>query len=365
MNILVTFTDFGMTLIGTRLVSINASNRSFISSFAQNILVAKALLITVGFLVLYVLTSIIPLWNQNSLVLLSSYLIVVGQSFFPNWYFQGIQKMGALTVLNFFSRALYIVLILILVDSHNYFLVNVFNGITWICVSSIAWFLILRKIPLNYRKFKLRGVLDLLKESRFLSLTTLTQSTYRSSAMVIAGFLLNKTDLGIYSIIDKILMLAVNAFIVIFRGLFPKICALVQENSNELKTFYLNFFTRLGAIVLFGSLCIIFFGAEVLSMFPLDIDVDQFSTYFLLIGLFPILLLCNLSIGLSLLSHNLHKAHLSSSLVGLLTMILFGLTLGDLYKVSGLFVGYLIAEFSILIAGLQSLRRRNIGIFYR
>ena len=114
MNFAVAITDFGLNLTGTRLISQAKGDLSLVRALTQKILVIKMFLLLLTFIGLGFLIKIVPPWEPYEYLILTSYFIVIGNTLIPVWYFQGIQKMIWLALLNFLSRVFYVGAVLFL-----------------------------------------------------------------------------------------------------------------------------------------------------------------------------------------------------------------------------------------------------------
>ena len=93
------------------------------------------------------LVWLVPVWRNQATLIMLSFLIVLGQAFFPVLYLLGIHKTGILALLNLLSRAFYVSGILLLVkDTESFYLVNVYNGTGWVLASLVGTLYIYRHL---------------------------------------------------------------------------------------------------------------------------------------------------------------------------------------------------------------------------
>ena len=138
-NLLVGLGDYGLNLTGTREISRSPKNLQKIRRIAENTISTRVFLSIIGFVFLLILSELITDWRINRSVILSSYTIVIGRLLLPVWYFQGVQRMYWITIINLGARLLYLFGLLLFVhDESDTFLVNLLNGFSWILASGIA-----------------------------------------------------------------------------------------------------------------------------------------------------------------------------------------------------------------------------------
>jgi len=87
----VLFVNYGFDLTVTREISVKHKNNKEVSRISCSVWVAKALLCSIGLLVLFLLIMFVPKMNQNSLLLLLLFGIAIGNMLFPNWLYLGLE----------------------------------------------------------------------------------------------------------------------------------------------------------------------------------------------------------------------------------------------------------------------------------
>lgn len=91
-NYFATIIDYGFKLTGTRDVALNRKDPKVLSAIISKILYSKALLAIVSLLILSTTIPLFDKYNESYLVFYFSFLVVLFTSFFPDWFFQGIEK---------------------------------------------------------------------------------------------------------------------------------------------------------------------------------------------------------------------------------------------------------------------------------
>ena len=357
--IFTTIVDFGFNITGTRLVSQNLSDKTYIGRVLSKIYASRFLLLIIAFLILVFLVTTIPIWNEHRPIFFSSYLIVIGQSFFPVWYFQGIQKMNAITLLNFLSRIFYLLaLIFFVMGPESLMMVNIYNGIGWLLGSVIALPIMLRRLKLDY-SISFQDIFEFVLSNLNIFLSQLWDSMYRNGGIVIAGFLFQENQLAIYGILDKIVLFIQRSFSILYRAIFPKVCNLVEIGIKEVKQFYANFIKILIGPMILGGGVIFLFGAELISYLSSEIQSDSFDGAVRLLAIFPILLLFNLPFSTYLVAANHHQLFVIYNLSAFILFGALGTLLGSLVQVEGLIMAILITEMCILFIAATGLKMKG------
>ena len=268
MNFAVAIADFGFNLTGTRLISLARGDLFLQRSVTQKILVIKVLLLSVTFVVLTFLVKIVSQWQHYEYLILISYFIVIGNVLMPVWYFQGVQKMIWLALLNFLSRIFYLGAVLFFIKSSDDLLwVNFYNGLGWCIASFFGWVVLFRKMKFRFDKHSLNTIYLFWHKNVPIFLSEGVTAFYRNIGVVIAGFFLSAPLMGIFVIIDRIMMLIANSYTLVYRAIFPMLCNFVKESDRILKDFLYSIFSKLLVLVFLGMAFVIFFGRPLIEMF--------------------------------------------------------------------------------------------------
>ena len=120
--------NFGFNITGTKEIAENNANKDIISAIASDIYIIKFLLFLFGLLVVLLLMQLLDIFAENKTLILLSYLIVIGEVFVPIWYFQGLEKMRFITIINGGAKILSTILIFAFVNSQlDYIYVPIFQ----------------------------------------------------------------------------------------------------------------------------------------------------------------------------------------------------------------------------------------------
>jgi PST family polysaccharide transporter len=118
-NILV---DYGFNLSATREVSIHREDKEKITQIYSSVLTIKFILTILSFIILSFIVFIFDKFNSHIELYLITFLSVVGQAFFPIWYFQGMEKMRYITIINISSKVIFTIAIFIFVHKESDYL---------------------------------------------------------------------------------------------------------------------------------------------------------------------------------------------------------------------------------------------------
>jgi len=358
MNFAVAIADFGFNLTGTRLISLAQGDLVLERSITQKILVIKVFLLSVTFVGLSFLVKIVSPWQPYEYLILISYFIVIGNVLMPVWYFQGVQKMTWLALLNFLSRIFYLGSVLFFIESSDDLLwVNFYNGLGWCIASFFGWVVLIIKMKFRFDKHSLNTIYVFWYQNVPIFLSEGVTTFYRNIGVVTAGFFLNAPLMGIFVIIDRIMMLIANSYTMIYRAIFPMLCNFVKKSDRILKGFLYSIFSKLLVLVFLGMALVIFFGRSLIEMLSDKIVLTGIGSYLWILPVFIFTLFCNLPISLLIIALDMKKAYFRYHSIGLIAALILLPFLVSLLEINGLLIGMILAEFSMILFGLAVLYR--------
>ncbi|ABR74185.1 RfbX protein [Actinobacillus succinogenes] len=208
-NILV---DFGFNLSATKDVAIYRDNKEKLTEVYSSVMIIKCLLILVSFVLLTVIIHLSERFSETKFVYYLSFLWVVGQALFPIWYFQGIEKMKYITIVNIVSKVLFTGCIFIFVNENSdYLLVPLFNGVGLVIAALIALWIIHVSLKQTISWQKPATLWFYFKQSSTFFLSRASLSMYTSANSFVLGLFSSNSVVGYYAIADQ-LYKALQAF---------------------------------------------------------------------------------------------------------------------------------------------------------
>lgn len=255
-------TDYGFNLSATRDISIHRENKEKVQEIFSSVMVIKFGLLILSFILLIILVFSFDKFRKDWEVFVLSFGMVVGQVLFPVWFFQGMEKMKYITILNIFAKLLFTVAIFVFVkEQADYWKVPLLNSLGFILAGVLALWIIFRdfgiKFPLKASK---NNLILQLKKGFYLFLSSGFSSLYRSSNSFIIGLILNNTYVGYYSIAEKIIYTIQSLQDIVGRALYPYF-AKKFRNAFEFTLFFKKIVFLLVTIYLSTTLLTISFSA--------------------------------------------------------------------------------------------------------
>jgi O-antigen/teichoic acid export membrane protein len=270
---LVILVSFGFNLSATKQVSIHRDDKNELSEIVSSTFILKGLLFLLSLLIVAILIFVIPQIKEYKLLYFLSLSMCLYEFIFPIWYFQGIERMKYITILNLVNRGIFVVLTFILVKSpDDYLLVPGLNGIGAILTGFITVYLIFGKDRIRFILPPLNRLLFHIRESYPYFISNISGQLYVKANKVIVGMFLGMTEVAYYDLAEKVVTVLKIPQQIFNQALFPKISK--ENNKNLVKRLFkysVGFNVMIAVLVIiFARYIVILLGSDtMLSSVPI------------------------------------------------------------------------------------------------
>lgn len=195
----VLFVEWGFNLSATRDVSIKRADKSARSAVFWETTAARLFLTIISVSVLIFLMNVVPKLGEQSVLLWFGMLQVMASSLSSAFYYQGVEKMGAMSLINMGIRLCSIPLIIIGVTQPSE--VVLAFGIQTGCffvASLVNLLLLLRSNEISWMVPSLGGTKKAISNGLPLFLSSAGISLYTNSNAVILGFVASEAAVGYF-----------------------------------------------------------------------------------------------------------------------------------------------------------------------
>ena len=266
-NYFTLFTDYGFNLLGPKEIAQNdeADKRSRV--FAK-IFFAKLLLLLIAIVVFITGIFCLNLYFKVDVLLYTVvFLTVIGNVMFPVWFFQGIQQMLYITLVNVIARFCSIAGIFYFVKQpQDYILAALFQAIVPLVAGICSWVILVKNFSEVLCLPTFDEVRNTLKEGWGIFASTVAINLYTASNIVFLGFLTNPVTVGYFSGAKKIIDNITQLMSPISQAVYPHISKLVTQSPKEVKPFLKKVLLILGGGTFIGSVFIYIFAAFIVEI---------------------------------------------------------------------------------------------------
>ncbi|MFM0414721.1 flippase [Paraburkholderia aromaticivorans] len=228
---LVLLADYGFNWSATGEIARVQKDRNAVSRIFWKTQVAKTLVACVGLALLVLGVLLVPKVNELRGIMFATFPLVIGTVLFPQWLFQGLERMSFVTVSTLSARLLVIPATYLLVHSpEDTWRAALIASMSTVVAGLISLALIAR---MRLISFWLPGVSDVIgafRDGWHVFMATAAISLYTTTNSVLLGFLAGNVTLGYFGAADKIRNVAQSLIAPLSNTLYPRVNALFAED---------------------------------------------------------------------------------------------------------------------------------------
>lgn len=263
-------TDFGFNLSATRKIANNQSDIDVVKKVVAAVHVCKIILLLPIILFLFVFISFqTGEYGEYSTFFWLLLIPVIGQTFQPIWLFQGLERMGVITIFMVLARGSYVVFALLWVSSpHDYEWVAIANGVAQVLGATLAIYIMVRA-GYSPRWPGWKFVIDIFNESIEFFWSRAAVATYTSGGALFIGLFSGPVSVAHYSAAEQLYKGAQALFQPVSQALYP-----YMIRTRDITLFF-RILKLVGLCVILGLAIGIFVGEWFLvTLFGPDFDAS-------------------------------------------------------------------------------------------
>ena len=230
----VLFVDFGFNVTATKNVVDDRRDFNNLSKTFWNVILAKGFLVLISFFIYITIVYSVDRFKADYLLYAIGFLNVISNFLFPIWLFQGLEKMGSITLINTLPRILMIFAIFYFVDSPSDYRLALFIQMLAPMFSALISLIIAFRLgSFGYCKPNFNEALNKIEDSWIIFASSLSSNLYTTTNIVILGFLTSNSVVGIFSGADKIIRALISIMSSISQVVFPRANSYYLESKNK------------------------------------------------------------------------------------------------------------------------------------
>lgn len=235
MNVIfVTVTDYGFNLLATRQISIVRDDKEQVRRIHSTALTVKLMLTMLSFLVLVLICTFVPQYHEYFLFYLLFFGITVGTVLFPVYFFQGMEEMKYITILNFISKTIFTLGIFVFIHSPKDVLYSpILLSAGYITVGIVSLLMVRYKFGIRWLTPKWSEIKAQFVEGWSIFVSNAAVSIFTAGNTVLLGLLSNKANVFAYGGAEKLINAAVSVVNPVAGALYPHISSLANESREK------------------------------------------------------------------------------------------------------------------------------------
>jgi len=352
------FIDYGFNLSATREISIVRFDTQKISELFSAIITIKLYLLLFAFLFLIAIIFSFDKFEKNWLIYILTFGMVIGQTIFPVWFFQGMEKMKYITILNIMAKLIFTIAIFVFVHkTTDYLYVPILNSFGFILAGILSLVIVFRNFNIHFIKPKKSLMIHLFKESTHLFISNISVTLFSVSNTFILGIFTNNDTVGIYASIEKVIVAIKNLYAPLYQALFPW---LSQKSKKEIGVITKKMIPMIFLLGFFFFILLFIFAENILNTLYHSPVINQYASIFKLFSLISIFASLNMLFNmLYLTTIKAYKERMDIMLISGLYSI-FATTLLTLsFGIHGTAFSAVTTEFLLLLLGVYHFMKKS------
>lgn len=359
----VLFTDYGFNLLGPKEIAQHDSIKERGKIFA-NIFCAKLILLLISTIVFICMLIGAKYIKDIDIILYSVvYLMVIGNVIFPIWFFQGIQQMRYITIVNIIGRFLSVACIFYFVKApSDYILAGLFQAIVPLIAGICSWIILWEKYREVFILPKFKNVKQVFIDAWEIFTSTIAINLYTASNIVFLGLLTNNTIVGYFSGAQKIIQNINQLISPVTQAIYPYVSKTASNSKNDALKFLRKIVLILGGGNFIGSILIFIFAEWIVDIL-LGEGYEQSVLLLRILAFLPFIISLSNIFGIQTMlvfgmKKQFNKVLLSAAIVNtviVLPMIYF-------YQAIGVSISMTITETFVTLSMYYILRKNNIDL---
>ena len=355
--------DYGFNIITPRRIAITNDLLEQGEIFSS-VIICKIILgtfLTLLFLIIYLFTFSLNFIDIKLFAAL--YLNVIGNIMFPIWFFQGIQKMEYITVINILSRSITVIAIFLFVCTpEDYIIAASCQSLTNVLSGIFALLFLIKKYNYLFLFPSIKYVANTFIEGWEIFISTLAINAYTATNIIVLRLFTNDVIVGYYGAANKIIDSIKGILNPISLAIFPYISQQVIINKSNAILFIrkvLKCYSIFGFIMFF---ILFIFSDEIVSVL-LGVQYEQSIILIKILSAIPFLVAISNVLGThTLLTFGYNRIYSRILLVSALISIILIIPMSYFFSDKGAAFTMLLTEFCVTLMMYVSLRKLDIHI---
>jgi len=284
----VIFIGFGFDLPAVKSIAQNVDDLSCKAHTLSCIFTAKIYLEVLSLIVFTIIVFSIPAFRVNWFLFYICFFQTLTNILFPQWYFQGVQRMRIVTYIQLIFKIISLPLIFLTIHSPtDLWIFLVITSSVSVAGAATAAFIVHFKEGVQIRWMPYPEVRIWFKDAFPFFLSSSAGIIKEQSIAVIIGLFFGMRDVAIYDLANKIVMVPRTLLMSVNGALFPKIIANIQSRKVKM---IINYEIILGlfvvsSIIFFGKwFVLIMGGSAMITSYPLAVVLSITVLSWLVVG---------------------------------------------------------------------------------
>lgn len=230
--------NFGLNIFAVREVANNAGDCQKLSRIASTFIALRLLLFSACLAVLLILLATVPFFREFRLLLLFAFAAVLAETFSMTAFFQGLEKMQNIAILQFVSIIFYVSTLFIFVrEKSSYEIVPLLQATGLVISALLGVFMLRFKYNIRITLPCVEDMRSMFKSSFPFAMSRIAIIINTNTANFFTGLALGMQELAVLDIVQKISGVATLPVSIIDQSVYPH-NAKQKDRNFATKTFF-------------------------------------------------------------------------------------------------------------------------------
>ena len=339
--------DYGYSLSGIRDVSVNRSNSSKLNEIFSTVFFTKMILVLLSTIPYGLILILFNKAVENQTLFITTYLMVIGQWLLPFWFFQGLEKMKLVALLNILSKLIFLALIIMNVRlSTDYKLFNLWLGISQVFAGLAGTMIVIFKYKVKIRWYSFNTIIVQLKINFLLFISNFSAFVSSNSSLVILAIIAEPQVVGYFAIAERILVALKAPAVLLYQTVYPRLCTKAEDSMQSLISFsrQITIWVYLLFIPLGVVTCL--FAKEIIYLFSGSVLEQPIGLLYIMSAI-PLIVALNIPATQALIAYKLNRSYATITISGGVINLFLNIILVSIFMANGAAWAALLTEICV------------------
>jgi len=215
-------TDFSFMITAVRDVSIFRDSPKKLNIIYSKVIIVKSIFLLLSLLIIAIIVVSVPTFLEYKSIYFWSSLMLVGYALFPEWFFQGIEKMRYITYLNLGIKLFFTLCIFIFIrKEEDFWIYPLLQSCGLIGAGIVGQIILMRKYQLKFIFLPFKLIKQTIRKNFSIFINQFVPTLYNNTSTFLLGLIGTKEMVGIYQAILTMVNLSISIVEIFSRVFFP------------------------------------------------------------------------------------------------------------------------------------------------
>lgn len=227
--------NFGFNISATQQISKHRDHPEKVSEIFSAVLTIKFILLFLACSLLAIALVFVDKLAAHAAIYALFMLLCVGEALFPVWYFQGIERMRYITLINISVRIAFVFMIFFIIKApDDVIYVPILQGLGSVIGGLFGIYMLHRISPVVWKMPSIQTIKSYINSSYVFFLSNFSAIVKDKSNVMIMGSFISLTAVAYYDLAEKIIWAIRSLFVNLTNAFFPSVARSKKPKSAQL-----------------------------------------------------------------------------------------------------------------------------------